>query len=309
MTSMADLRRAAAGTLTAALLTAGAVALAPAAQAAAGASGPQASAQQRPDTGETEQSVAGVTAARSTKVTLVNNTGNGLNKTWEHLDHGCWSADGLPSNYIPHGVASSWKSESCGFATGTEGSISYALSGSSGQVDLHWSNPYVGSNGYSCSAPVGYTCSRSGGSGNNAEVVFTIRSAAGAKSAPTPAAESTLSAARSTTVNLTNNTPKGLIRDGASLSGGIWSDGMLPPTSLPPGTAGRWASESDGFMTGTAGEVSFYVAGVSGKLKVSWNNPYVGSNGYSCSAPYGYTCTWQGGGGNNASVSFTLSQS
>ncbi|WP_380282901.1 Crystal protein ET79 [Kitasatospora purpeofusca] len=309
MTSMTGPRRTAAGVLTAALLAAGAVALAPAAQAAAGSGGPQASAQQRAGVESTAQGVSGVTAARSTKVTLVNLTGSGLAKTWEHLDHGCWSTDELPPDYIPNTKAPSWKSESCGFATGTEGSISYALSGGGGQVDLHWNNPYVGSNGYSCSAPVGYTCSRTGGNGNDAEVTFTIRSASGVRGAQAPAAESALAAARSTTVNLTNNAGTLLVRDGSSLSGGIWSDGMLPPSVVQPGVTAKWASESEGFMTGTAGEVSFTVAGVTSKVKVSWNNPYVGSNGYNCSVPYGYVCTWQGGGGNNAAVSFTLSRS
>ncbi|MEE1826312.1 Crystal protein ET79 [Streptomyces sp. BE20] len=309
MTSMTGMRRTAAGALTAALLAAGAVALAPAAQAAAGTGVPQASAQQSTGTGDTAQSVAGVTAARSTKVSLVNYTGTGLTKTWEHLDHGCWSADGLPPSYISNTKASSWKSESCGFATGTEGSISYALAGGGGQVDLHWNNPYLGSNSYSCSVPDGYTCVRSGGSGNDASVAFTISAVSSLTGSQAPAAESRLAAARSTTVNLTNNSGTLLTRDGSSLSGGIWSDGTLPPSLVQPGVTARWASESDGFMTGTGGEVSFHLGGTSEKLKVSWNNPYVGSNGYSCSAPYGYKCTWQGGGGNNASVSFTLSRS
>ncbi|RGD58263.1 Crystal protein ET79 [Kitasatospora xanthocidica] len=305
-TSMTGLGRTAAGALTAVLMAAGVVALAPSAQAAAGQDGPQASAAQRPAAESAAANVPLVAADRSTKVTLSNGSGSGLTKTWDKLDHGCWTNDMLPSDYIPNTKSSSWQSESCGFATGTEGNITYTLD-NGGEVKLHWNNPYWGSNDYSCSVPDGYTCSRSGGSGDNTAVTFSIgRSRAKAAAAEMP---SLTSASRSTSINLTNNSGKLLTRSGASLQWGIWSDNMMPPSMVQPGVTAKWASESEGVMTGTEGEVSFNVAGEQNQVKVHWNNPYWGSNGYSCDAPAGYKCTWQGGSGDNAAVSFTLSKS
>ncbi len=41
-----------------------------------------------------------------------------------------------------------------------------------------------------------------------------------------------------------------------------------------------------------------------GNVRVTWNNPYIGSNGYSCRVPAGFICNRLGGSGNNASVTF-----
>ncbi|MFD0402295.1 aegerolysin family protein [Kitasatospora sp. NPDC127121] len=292
------LSRTAAGVLTAVLMASGALTLAPAAQAATGQSGPQA----------TADGLAGITAARSTQVTLSNHTAYGLTKTWEKLDHGCWTNNMLPPDYIPTGKEPSFASESCGAGTGTEGNITYGFAG--GEIKIYWNNPYVGSNGYSCSVPAGYACYKSGGSGNNAGVKFDVWPASRSAGADTAdAVVPGVTAARSTSINLTNNSGKLLVRSGSSLRWGIWSDNMLPPSMVQPGVTAKWASESDGFMTGTEGEVTFDVSGESNKVRVYWNNPYTGSNGYSCSAPSGYKCTWQGGSGDNAAISFNLSKS
>ncbi|MFJ8471138.1 aegerolysin family protein [Kitasatospora sp. NPDC094011] len=90
------------------------------------------------------------------------------------------------------------------------------------------------------------------------------------------------------------------------LNWGIWSDNQLPRGNIPPGRSGSWQSESDGFMTGTEGEVQYLLAGA-GNVTVHWNNPYTGSNSYSCTAPAHYTCSRTGGGGDNATVAFTVS--
>ncbi|MFJ4871439.1 hypothetical protein [Streptomyces sp. NPDC088757] len=45
------------------------------------------------------------------------------------------------------------------------------------------------------------------------------------------------------------------------------------------------------------------------KAKVHREHPYAGSNSYSGDAPSGYKRPWQGGGGNNAAISRTLSKS
>ncbi|MCP9956601.1 aegerolysin family protein [Streptomyces sudanensis] len=306
-TFTADLRRAASGVLTTALMAAGAVALAPSAQAATGQTGQQAATEQRPAATNGTKAAQGAAAARSTQVTLGNYTGHGLTKTWEKLDHGCWTKDMLPPDYIPNGRVPSWASESCGFATGTEGRAVYAIAGG-GEISLHWNNPYVGSNSYSCFVPDGYTCSRTGGSGDNAQVRFDVRPKSQLTQARTTAAVPGATAARSTTVSLTNNSGTLLTRAGSNLHWGVWSDGLLPPSMVQPGVTAKWGSESEGLMTGTEGEVTFDVAGSSNRLRVYWNNPYWGSNSYSCSAPAGYKCTQQGGTGDNAAVSFTLSR-
>ncbi|MER8042109.1 Crystal protein ET79 [Streptomyces sp. NPDC094032] len=306
-TSTTHLGRTAAGALTAVLMAAGTLALAPAAQASTERPAPRPAAEQSPVAATGTKVVPGATAQRSTNVTLVNKTGQNLVKTWEKLDHGCWTTNMLPPDNIPNGKSPSWASESCGFATGTEGRANYALPG--GEIKLHWNNPYVGSNSYECVVPSGYSCYRSGGGGDNASVTFTVQSAWAAKAQSPAAVVPGATAARSTTVTLTNNSGKLLVRDGSWLGWGIWSDGMLPPSMVQPGVTAKWASESEGLMTGTEGQVTFTMTGESNKVTVYWNNPYVGSNSYSCSVPSGYTCTRSGGGGDNASASFNVSKS
>lgn len=114
---------AAAGALTAVLMAAGAVALAPAAQAVDERPGTRAAtAEQRPTKSENKaKGQVGVTAARSTQVKLINYSGTNLVKTWDELPHGCWTTDMLPPDTVANGAQPIWQSESCGFMTGTEG--------------------------------------------------------------------------------------------------------------------------------------------------------------------------------------------
>ncbi|MFJ7593162.1 Crystal protein ET79 [Streptomyces sp. NPDC097617] len=278
--------------LTAAAMLTGALAMAPAAQAAGPAADPA-------------QAPVSANAARSTNVVVHNQTGQGMQRVWTNLDHGCWTNGQLPVDYIPAGVTTSWASESCGALTGTEGSANFSVAG--GQVQIHWNNPYAGSNSYSCDVPSGYYCQRRGGSGNNAGVEFTISGGPRTLAAPQPAAgPATIQAARSTQVTLNNSTGGLLARTDSGLSHGIWSDNQLPPVNIMPGQRGTWQSESDGFLTGTQGYATYQVQG-GGHVTVQWNNPYSGSNSYSCTAPAGRTCTRTGGSGNNAAVAFTLS--
>ncbi|MEU0381938.1 aegerolysin family protein [Streptomyces cyaneofuscatus] len=317
LTRITDVRRAAAGALTAVLMAAGAVALAPAAQAVDERPGTRAAtAEQRPTKSENKaKGQVGVTAARSTQVKLINYSGTNLVKTWDELPHGCWTTDMLPPDTVANGAQPIWQSESCGFMTGTEGKVTYALPGG-GEVRMHWNNPYSGSNSYSCVVPAGYQCDKYGGSGNNASVTFDLwKKASAAKKAPgatkargAAANPLTANAARSTNVTLTNVSGRLLTRSTSQLHWGIWSTNMLPPSIIQSGVSGNWQSESDGFMTGTEGEVSFNVSGETNKVKVYWNNPYSGSNRYSCTAPSGFDCTHQGGSGNNATVAFTLTK-
>lgn len=70
-----------------------------------------------------------------------------------------------------------------------------------------------------------------------------------------------------------------------------------------------WMSESQGFMTGTEGNANFSLDSPNNPAQVfvSWDNPYAGSNSYSCSVQsQPLKITRDGGGGDNASVVFHL---
>ncbi|WP_392895017.1 Crystal protein ET79 [Streptomyces sp. LN699] len=261
------------------------------------------------------QSTAVAQSARSTKVTVVNGTTTTMYRNYTSLSHGVWD-DATPPEKIDGGASAAWGSHSSGMMTGTEGYARYAV-GTDGEISIHWNNPYAGGNGYSCDVPAGYSCSRSGGGGNNAEVTFTIgrngvraatpasgfsTTGAGARNATSAAA-----AARSTHVTLQNRTPNEMVRTSSSLSHGTWSDNMVPPDRVFPMSNGTWQSESNGFMTGTQGSAVYNMYEV-GNVAIHWNNPYSGSNKYACDVPSGFTCRQDGGGGDNAAVTFTVSK-
>uniref|UniRef100_UPI0034146926 hypothetical protein n=1 Tax=Okeania sp. SIO2F4 TaxID=2607790 RepID=UPI0034146926 len=88
------------------------------------------------------------------------------------LEHGIWSGEGndTPPDTIESTSTGSWQSESEGVATGTEGYVLYATS--SGDVRIHWDNPYIGSNGLNITVPNGYTYNHGDISGNNAHVTI-----------------------------------------------------------------------------------------------------------------------------------------
>src|SRR5262249_27177439 len=75
-----------------------------------------------------------------------------------------------------------WKTESDGIGTGTEGHATYSIRDldnvEHGLVKVHWDNPFVGSNSYHESAgpvgPDGFFAFHTGGSGNDAEVTFSV---------------------------------------------------------------------------------------------------------------------------------------
>ncbi|MFB8242831.1 aegerolysin family protein [Kitasatospora purpeofusca] len=121
------------------------------------------------------------TAARSTQVSLVNWSSCELRLQNAWLDHGVWS-DGLaPAPVISDGSTARWQSESNGFLTGTEGHVIYdafncqvsVLNGK--RVQLHWNNPYAGSNSYdTAGSDPNFRFGRNGGSGNNATAYWQV---------------------------------------------------------------------------------------------------------------------------------------
>lgn len=111
-----------------------------------------------------------------------------------------------------------------------------------------------------------------------------------------------IQAARSTHVRLVNLTDRVWTFGEASLRSGNWSRSL--PQWIAPYDEGNWESESNGAMTGTEGKASYSTE--RGPVEVRWNNPFIGSNTYSCQVPSGYWCERTDGSGNNASVTFVV---
>lgn len=118
-------------------------------------------------------------------------------------------------------------------------------------------------------------------------------------------------AARSTIVKVQNKSKATLFLGSATLSHGIWSDNMYPPQQIQPGASVQWASESQGFMTGTQGNALYTAINLqnavqNGPISLSWDNPYAGSNAYGHSEPWFLNVSTSGGGGNNATWTVTI---
>jgi hypothetical protein len=111
-------------------------------------------------------------------------------------------------------------------------------------------------------------------------------------------------AQRSTQIIFANLTNLTFQRGEIHLDHGIWTEGALPPETIPPVKRVHWESESQGFATGTEGHVRY--KSPIGELYIYWDNPYVGSNDYRVEVPKGYKCDKVGGDGNNATYSITL---
>lgn len=116
--------------------------------------------------------------------------------------------------------------------------------------------------------------------------------------------------ARSTQITIVNGSPYTLSLASSSLQHGIWNGGPIS-TVLPNVIRVVAQNDSDGFMTGDQGNLTYDILDGStskGQLSVSWDNPYVGDNGYGWSAPQGmYICQRAGTGeGDNAAVTFVF---
>jgi len=120
-------------------------------------------------------------AARSVHVTFDNRTGRNLLKQNDVLEHGEWTS--RPPLVI--GNRGEWESESDGFLTGTEGSTKYNIvdldNNVLGSFEVHWDNPFVGSNSYSHSVTPasdstgsGFSIGHIGGGGDNATVTYVL---------------------------------------------------------------------------------------------------------------------------------------
>ena len=86
-------------------------------------------------------------------------------------------------------------------------------------------------------------------------------------------------AARSTVVYFTNRSQCNLVRSSFGLDHGIW-DKNTPPEVIERLSAVVWASESHGFCTGTEGTAIYQCIGHNCRVKIHWNNPFIGANSY-----------------------------
>ncbi|HUO72571.1 MAG TPA: hypothetical protein VMU39_17515 [Solirubrobacteraceae bacterium] len=118
-------------------------------------------------------------AARSTEVTLDNTTQFNLFLQNTTLVHGEWTSQ--PPDII--GNFGTWRSESDGVLTGTEGFASYAIHDPDdveiGVLQVHWDNPFAGANSYDQSVSPqggaeGFSLFHLGGKGNDASVTFRL---------------------------------------------------------------------------------------------------------------------------------------
>src|SRR5207245_2706580 len=90
------------------------------------------------------------------------------------LPHGEWSSSSQPPDTIAAGDTAVWQSESAGFLTGTEGSVTYRIGSGDERLHIHWDNPYSGSNKYDEWASSGWDLFHTGGDGDNATLRYTF---------------------------------------------------------------------------------------------------------------------------------------
>ena len=119
--------------------------------------------------------------------------------------------------------------------------------------------------------------------------------------------------ARSITAVLSNKTDATLERRHCTLDHGAWTN--FPPEKIQPHGSGSWLTESDGFMTGTEGKISYTIvmekAGgqkeTLGQVTLHWDNPYAGSNSFDATVTANaYEAVHTGGSGFNATVEWTF---
>ncbi|CAG7565878.1 unnamed protein product [Fusarium equiseti] len=114
-------------------------------------------------------------------------------------------------------------------------------------------------------------------------------------------------APRRTTVVLVNNTQQTLTWAGSGCDHG---ERYVPaPETIAPGASGTWALRSAGFQTGRERWIEWRVGDNGPTVELKYNNPYYGSNSYSCSVDsYSYDIGRDGGDGDYANVTFTLTE-
>lgn len=99
---------------------------------------------------------------------------------------------------------------------------------------------------------------------------------------------------------------------GTALNHGVWSQGLAanPGFLLLEGTDLVIQSESDGILTGAEGVILLAPTPIELRpFEVSWSNPAIGGNEYLIrQAPSGLDAWYEGGAGENAAVTVTITE-
>jgi hypothetical protein len=113
-------------------------------------------------------------ASRSVDVTLVNRSSCDLVLTGTSIPHGIWIT--TPPSTLEAGFQVTWRTESSGILTGTEGSASWLTANCDSRANknknvwLHWSSPWSGSANYSGGAGAPFSLTWNGTPDSNATV-------------------------------------------------------------------------------------------------------------------------------------------
>ncbi len=113
-------------------------------------------------------------------------------------------------------------------------------------------------------------------------------------------------AARSFSIQVINLSGLDLSLKDKTLDHGIWgnNDSNTPPEDIANQSKAMIEAESQGFATGTQGQVMY--SSSAGPFQIQWDNPFSGSNAFFVSVPQGYDKTYTDISGNNANVTLTL---
>jgi hypothetical protein len=106
-------------------------------------------------------------------------------------------------------------------------------------------------------------------------------------------------------VTVVNRTERKLVRLDAVKNWGIYS--VAPSGAIQPGESAQFQMQSNGFMTGADGCVTYQLQGVDGAVKLIVQAPYWHGNHFEGSAPAGFVIDYAGDlGGKHPSVTFTI---
>lgn len=93
-----------------------------------------------------------------------------------------------------------------------------------------------------------------------------------------------MSASRTVVWKITNATNEALVLSQKVINHGVIKDEL--PSEIAAGDTLTVNAESDGFMTGTEGTITY--SGKSGDFIFYFDNPYIGSDDYSVTLPVNY---------------------
>lgn len=115
-------------------------------------------------------------AARSVNVVFINMTNYTLTLNGTTIPHGEWGTS-PPYSVGCYSIAQ-FSSESDGFMTGTEASVTYDVQSPPVGLScsMNWDNPFAGGNSYACASSTGLSIAAYGNtSGDNSTVIYVLQ--------------------------------------------------------------------------------------------------------------------------------------